>query len=76
MKFLNLSMIHSLIFSRILLTTLRNPFRIIIFGLFQPICFLFLFAPLLDSLVKVPGFPPGGPLNVFTPGLLIMMGTL
>jgi len=28
---------------------------------------------MLDSLTKVPGFPPGGSLNVFTPGLLIMM---
>jgi len=28
---------------------------------------------MLDSLVRVPGFPPGGSLNVFTPGLLIMM---
>jgi len=62
-----------LIFHRTVLTILRNPLRIIIFGLFQPICFLFLFAPMLDSLVKVPGFPPGGSLGVFTPGLLILM---
>lgn len=62
-----------LIFNRTVLTILRNPLRLIIFGLFQPMCFLFLFAPLLDSLVKVPGFPPGGALGVFTPGLLIMM---
>lgn len=62
-----------LIFNRTVLTILRNPLRLIIFGLFQPICFLFLFAPLLDSLVKVPGFPPGGALGVFVPGLLILM---
>lgn len=62
-----------LIFSRMLLTTLRNPFRVIIFGLFQPICFLLLFAPLLEKLSAVPGFPTGGALTVFVPGLLIMM---
>jgi len=74
MKFFKFIHDTLLIFSRTLLILLRNPFRIIIFGLFQPICFLFLFAPLLDSLVKVPEFPPGGSLMVFTPGLLIMMG--
>jgi ABC-2 type transport system permease protein len=62
-----------LLFSRNMLMTLRNPAWIII-GLFQPICFLLLFAPLLDNVSRVPGFPPGGALRVFTPGLLIMMG--
>ncbi len=52
--------------------TLHNPVWAII-GLFQPLCYLFLFAPLLQSLSKVPGFPPGGALTVFTPGVLVMM---
>jgi ABC-2 type transport system permease protein len=62
-----------LLFMRELMQTLRNPIWLII-GLFQPICFLLLFAPLLDGIAQAPGFPPGGALNVFTPGLLVMMG--
>jgi ABC-2 type transport system permease protein len=62
-----------LLFVRDLMVTLRNPAWLII-GLFQPICFLLLFAPLLDGIAQAPGFPPGGALNVFTPGLLVMMG--
>lgn len=52
--------------------TLHNPVWAIL-GLFQPLCYLFLFAPLLQPLSNVPGFPPGGALTVFTPGVLIMM---
>ena len=52
-------------------TTVRTPVWIIM-GLFQPICYMLLFAPLLDSFAHVPGFPPGGAFNVFTPGVLIM----
>jgi ABC-2 type transport system permease protein len=51
---------------------LRNP-AWVFFGLFQPVCYMLLFAPLLKSLVGVPGFPSGGAYNVFTPGLMIMM---
>src|SRR6185437_9497370 len=50
----------------------RNPVWVFI-GLFQPICYMLLFAPLLKNLVGVPGFPTGGAYNVFTPGLMIMM---
>lgn len=60
-----------LIFARSLQITLRNPVWII-FGLFQPLCFFLLFAPLLDKLVGNPGFGTGSALVVFTPGLLIM----
>lgn len=62
-----------LLFVREMKVTLRNPVWLII-GLFQPICFLLLFAPLLDGIAQAPNFPPGGALNVFTPGLLVMMG--
>jgi ABC-2 type transport system permease protein len=62
-----------LLFGRDLTATLRNPVWLII-GLFQPICFLLLFAPLLNSIANAPGFPPGGALTVFTPGMLVMMG--
>lgn len=56
---------------RCLLGTLRNPVWIAL-GLFQPVLYLLLFAPLLDNL-KMPGFAHTNSLNVFTPGLLVMM---
>jgi hypothetical protein len=61
-----------LLLGRSLRSTLRNPIWVVI-GLFQPICYLLLFAPLLQPLSQVPGFPPGGALTVFTPGLLVLM---
>jgi ABC-2 type transport system permease protein len=61
-----------LLLGRSLRATLRNPTWVII-GLFQPVCYLLLFAPLLQPLSRVPGFPPGGALTVFTPGLLVLM---
>src|SRR5260370_37419382 len=63
-----------LLFAANLRTTLRNPVWVIV-GLFQPICYLLLFAPLRANLAGVPGFPKGGAYTVFTPGLLIMMAT-
>jgi ABC-2 type transport system permease protein len=53
-------------------TTLRNPAWVLI-GLFQPACYMLLFAPLLKRLVGTPGFPSGGAYNVFTPGVMLMM---
>ncbi len=61
-----------LIFVSTLRVTLRNPAWVFL-GLFQPICYMLLFAPLLKNLVGVPGFPSGGAYNVFTPGLMMMM---
>jgi ABC-2 type transport system permease protein len=52
--------------------SLRNPVWLFI-GLFQPVLYLLLFSPLLSNLGSVPGFPPGGALTVFTPGLLVML---
>jgi ABC-2 type transport system permease protein len=62
-----------LIFQRNLLITLRNPIWVIV-SLMQPLYFLLLFAPLLKGIANAPGFPPGGALNVFMPGLLIQLG--
>lgn len=62
-----------LLFARQMIGTLRNPVWVII-GLTQPILFLALFAPLLSSIAKTPGFPAGGALNVFIPGLLVQLG--
>src|SRR5215831_11643967 len=61
-----------LIFVSALRVTLRNPAWVVI-GLFTPICYMLLFAPLLKNLVGMPGFPTGGAYNVFTPGLMMMM---
>src|SRR5215813_2758133 len=61
-----------LIFVSALRVSLREP-TWVFFGLFQPICYMLLFAPLLKNLVGVPGFPSGGAYNVFTPGLMMMM---
>jgi ABC-2 type transport system permease protein len=52
--------------------SLRNPIWLFI-GMFQPVLYLLLFAPLLKGLGSVPGFPPGGAYTVFTPGLLVML---
>lgn len=60
-----------LLLGRCLKGTLRNPMWIIL-GLFQPVLYLVLFAPLLTNL-KMPGFADTNSMNVFTPGLLIMM---
>jgi ABC-2 type transport system permease protein len=57
-----------LIFRSALRTTLRSPAWILI-GLFQPICYMLLFAPLLKA---IPGLG-GKSYNVFTPGLMLMM---
>jgi ABC-2 type transport system permease protein len=61
-----------LLFARNVRATLRNPVWLFI-GLFQPILYLLLFAPLLSNLTMVPGFPQGGAYTVFTPGLLVMV---
>lgn len=61
-----------LMYMRSLRVTLRNPV-FVMFGLFNPLCFLLLFAPLLKSLAQAPGFPPGDSLAIFVPGLLVMI---
>lgn len=62
----------ALIFSRAVQITLRNPVWIF-FGMFQPLCFLLLFAPLLQKLTIIPEFGGSNALTVFTPGLLVMI---
>lgn len=61
-----------LLFVRNVRGTLRNPVWLFI-GLFQPAVYLLLFAPLLQGLGNLPGFPAGGAYAVFTPGLLVMV---
>jgi ABC-2 type transport system permease protein len=62
-----------LVFKRYLWIFLHNPVWVII-GVIQPALYLVLFAPLLESISHVPGFPAGGAYNVFVPGLLIQLG--
>jgi ABC-2 type transport system permease protein len=62
-----------LVFQRYLGLLLGNPAWVVI-GVIQPLLYLLLFAPLLTSLAKMPGFPAGGAYNVFVPGLLIQLG--
>jgi ABC-2 type transport system permease protein len=62
-----------LVFGRYLWIFLRNPVWVII-GVIQPALYLVLFAPLLQSIASLPGFPAGGAYNVFVPGLLIQLG--
>lgn len=51
--------------------TMRNPFWSVS-GLFQPIIYLLLFAPLLNGVAGMRGFPGGNAIQFFAPGVLIM----
>jgi ABC-2 type transport system permease protein len=62
-----------IIFFRAVQISLRDPIWII-FGLFQPLCFLLLFAPLLEKLTTNPAFGSEHALLIFAPGLLGMIG--
>lgn len=61
-----------LVFTHNLTLSLRNP-MIIIIGLMQPVTWLFLFAPLLNSLPLTPNAAAGEAINIFTPGILMML---
>jgi ABC-2 type transport system permease protein len=62
-----------LVFGRYFGLFIHNPLWVAI-GVVQPLLYLILFAPLLTSIAKTPGFPPGGAYNVFVPGLLVQLG--
>lgn len=62
-----------LVFGRYLYLFTRNPVWVAI-GVIQPVLYLLLFAPLLESISRSPGFPEGGAYNIFVPGLLIQLG--
>lgn len=61
-----------LIFKLSILLTKRTPIWLFV-GLFQPICFLLLFAPLLKNVMSIPSQSTGEVLTMFVPGLIIMM---
>lgn len=60
-----------LMFIRNMQHTLRSPVFIFI-SMFQPLMYLLLFMPLLNSLGGVPGLPSGKTVDVFIPGLLVL----
>lgn len=62
-----------LLFAHGVRATLRDPVGVV-FGLFQPICYLLLFAPLLEGVADAPGFSEGDAITAFAPGLLVMQG--
>lgn len=61
-----------LLFWRKMKETLRNPIYILN-SVLTPVIYLVLFAPLLKQLVGVPGLNPNDVLNVFVPGLLVIV---
>ena len=62
-----------IVFARAMRLSLRQPLWVMI-GLMQPILYLTLFGPLLQSMAQAPGFPPGDAWQIFVPGLLVQMG--
>jgi ABC-2 type transport system permease protein len=55
-----------------MLESLRQPAWIVM-GLTTPLLYLALFTPLLNSLAGSPGFPKGHVLDVFVPGILVLI---
>lgn len=64
-----------LLFWRKLKETLRNPIYMLS-SLLTPMVYLVLFAPLLNKLVGLPGLQTSDVLNVFVPGLLVIIAVL
>jgi ABC-2 type transport system permease protein len=54
---------------------LRNPLTIIV-GLLQPITWMLLFAPLLKNLPTTEAFSASAAINIFTPGMLVMLAPI
>jgi ABC-2 type transport system permease protein len=69
---MTLAVQSGLLFRRKMLESLRQPAWIIM-GLTTPLLYLALFTPLLNSLAGGPGFPPGHVLDVFVPGVLVLI---
>lgn len=62
-----------LIFSRCMLAVLRNPVFMFI-GVMQPLCYLLLFAPLLEQHVNA--LPGTNIYNVFTSGMVVFLAVM
>jgi ABC-2 type transport system permease protein len=64
-----------LLFHRKMMETLRNPIYIIM-SLLTPVLYLVLFSPLLKKIINVPGLSNNGIMNIFVPGLLVIVAFL
>jgi ABC-2 type transport system permease protein len=64
-----------IVFIHSLRVALRNPMTIIV-GLLQPITWLLLFAPLLKNLPSTAAFSSAEAINIFTPGMLVMLAPI
>lgn len=64
-----------LLFRRKMMETLRNPIYIVM-SLLTPVLYLVLFSPLLTNLSNIPSFSSGNVMNVFVPGLLVIVSFL
>jgi ABC-2 type transport system permease protein len=62
----------ALLTRRKVLELLRQPVWVMV-GLSTPLLYLALFSPLLQALAGGPGFPGGDVLDVFVPGILVLM---
>ena len=63
-----------LLFWRKMMETLRNPIYIIV-SMLTPVVYLLLFSPLLKKL-SIPGYTSKDILNLFVPGLLVIVAFL
>ncbi len=61
-----------LLFNRYTVQMLRNPVWLFV-GFSTPVLYLVLFTPLLKELPGVKGFPTGGVLQIFLPGILALL---
>jgi ABC-2 type transport system permease protein len=61
-----------LLFQRKLIEFFRQPVWVVV-GLATPLLYLTLFSPLLTSLAGGAGFTRGSVLDVFVPGILVLM---
>lgn len=62
-----------IVFKRAMILSLQNPVWAVI-SILQPILYLTLFGPLLETIAETPGFPPGDAWQIFVPGLLVQLG--
>lgn len=69
---MNLTRETWILFNYYIRLSLRSPIWVIV-ALFQPICYLFFYGPLLESFAKKAGMAEHQILTLFTPGLLVMV---
>lgn len=61
-----------ILFNYYIKISLKSPIWVLV-AMFQPVCYLFFYAPLLESFSRKAGMQGGEALTVFIPGLLVMV---